>query len=230
MGIFGIPFRTGARFFNDLSEWTTTDAEWQLRKFGIEDAWGETRYVPLEYTSINRPAFSRKGFGLTTMAHGVALTGASSQEVSAIANRLPGLIKQIETKLYGKDRKDKLTENESLRKIRVAGETKELTEEQWEWTVNERRKFLQDVEASDRFVTLQKDELASKVGDELSEKIRRETATKYARAKAIVEFNLVEGAGERISKEAKEKAQKIVDAADLWKRELNPNTYPKQKK
>lgn len=228
LGIFGIPARTAGRFFNDLSEWTMTDAEWQMRKFSIEDAWGETRYVPLEYRGINRPIFSRKGFGLTTLAHGVALTGASSQEVSALANRLPGLISQIETKLHGKDRKDKLVENESLRKIRVAGQTKELTEEQWEWTVNERRKFLEEVETSDRFVTLQKDELASKVGDELSEKVRRETATKYARAKAIIEFNLVEGVGEKIAKDAKKKASDIISAADLWKKQLNPNTYPKQ--
>lgn len=228
LGIFGIPARTAGRFFNDLSEWTMTDAEWQMRKFSIEDAWGETRYVPLEYRGINRPIFSRKGFGLTTLAHGVALTGASSQEVSALANRLPGLISQIETKLHGKDRKDKLVENESLRKIRVAGQTKELTEEQWKWTVNERRKFLEEVETSDRFVTLQKNELASKVGDELSEKIRRETATKYARAKAIIEFNLVEGVGEKIAKDAKKKASDIISAADLWKKQLNPNTYPKQ--
>lgn len=228
LGIFGIPARTAGRFFNDLSEWTMTDAEWQMRKFSIEDAWGETRYVPLEYRGINRPIFSRKGFGLTTLAHGVALTGASSQEVSALANRIPSLISQIETKLHGRDRKDKLAENESLRKIKVAGQTKELTEEQWEWAVNERRKFLEEVETSDRFVTLQKDELASKVGDELSEEIRRKTATEYARAKAIVEFNLVDGVGEKIAEDAKKKASDIISAADLWKKQLNPNTYPKQ--
>ena len=247
LGGFGIWFSTALRTAEVMKEAVLSDEEFQLRKFGLENAWGEDFIVPVEKQGVTRPEASRTAYGLTSLIHGTALTGASQQFISGVGRRLPSVIKHLENELYGKDKTLTLRRLESLKEVSIDGISVELTEEQYQERLKVRKELLKELYFSDDFITATpenlkdpefrkrlkeapklgqltvKDELALQAGgDEASEKRLASEVDKISQAIIIDKYpelqtRIEEGGGKKINK----KVQDVLKNYELYIEWLN---------
>lgn len=201
-GRYGIPATRVSDFYKNFSNWTETNEEYQMRKFSEEDAWGEQRYVPLEYTDIKRPEISRDAMGLVTVANSVAMFSLYNQEVASIVRRLPGMVREIENIIDGRDKPDSLKELERLKSFTFKDKKIDLTDEQYEWAVKKRSELLDNIYEDTKF------SWEAAVGDAESERELRKLATDYAKTLTVSEFRLFEGIGDKTIRQARQRFER----------------------
>lgn len=180
LGIYGIPIHAATALGEKAVNLLTSDDQFVRERFGIESADGSKVYIPKDDRDEKRPEWAKKSIALAFAINAVQVgTSISSQELGALARRIPGIVKKLEDKKYGAKRK--------FDAANIEKEFAEITKDEKTYVLNEEQIAFRKKMKAD---WLSKWYLAKKKfgTDKESEQKAKERANKYSAAQTRMKF------------------------------------------